>query len=211
MGIGEGKTEEEIQIDRMWVREMGFSLVVEEMIKAKKPLVGHNMIYDLIYLYNQFVDDLPPTYLQFVTHFHDLFPHIFDNKVLSATSEYFGRTDLGKVYEKCVYDERIKKAGVKIVFDEDNGFVNYVGSELGSHAHEAAYDAYMTGYCFASIGKFKEGDDGGRDKGGYRSGQRRGRGSGRGGGGHRGAREEEEKKGEEGWSPEKGEVKELTE
>jgi poly(A)-specific ribonuclease len=45
---------------------MGFSLVVEELIKAKKPIIGHNMIYDVIYLYNQFIDDLPPTYLEFI-------------------------------------------------------------------------------------------------------------------------------------------------
>ena len=48
------------------MREMGFALVVEELIKAKKPLIGHNMIYDIIYLYNQFVDDLPQTYLEFI-------------------------------------------------------------------------------------------------------------------------------------------------
>lgn len=45
---------------------MGFSLVVEELIKAKKPIVGHNMIYDVLYLYNQFIDDLPPTYHEFI-------------------------------------------------------------------------------------------------------------------------------------------------
>lgn len=31
---------------------MGFSLIVEELIRAKKPIIGHNMIYDVIYLYN---------------------------------------------------------------------------------------------------------------------------------------------------------------
>jgi len=45
---------------------MGFSLIVEELIKAKKPIIGHNMIYDIIYLYNQFIDDLPETYPEFI-------------------------------------------------------------------------------------------------------------------------------------------------
>lgn len=45
---------------------MGFSLVVEMMINAKKPIIGHNMIYDIIYLYNQFIDDLPNTYIEFI-------------------------------------------------------------------------------------------------------------------------------------------------
>lgn len=69
--------------------------------------------------------------------------------MLSSAAEYFGRTDLGKVYEKCLNDERIKAAGAKIVFDLERDFKNYEGSELLSHYHEAAYDAYMTGVCFA--------------------------------------------------------------
>lgn len=45
---------------------MGFSLVVEELIKAKKPIIGHNMIYDIAYLYNQFIDNLPKEYCDFI-------------------------------------------------------------------------------------------------------------------------------------------------
>ena len=51
--------------DKMFAKEMGFSLIVEELIKAKKSIVGHNMIYDIIYLYNQFIDELPDTYSEF--------------------------------------------------------------------------------------------------------------------------------------------------
>ena len=94
---------------------------------------------------------------------------VYDNKVLSSAAEYFGRTDLGKVYEKCLNDERIKGSGMRIKFDLDNGFKNYDGTELLSHYHEAAYDAYMTGYSFASIAKFKEHDKGKPQKGGNNS------------------------------------------
>ena len=45
--------------------EMGFSLVIKEMIDSKKPLIGHNCMYDWIYVYNQFIGKLPETYLQF--------------------------------------------------------------------------------------------------------------------------------------------------
>ena len=31
--------------------ELGFALVVEELIKAKKPLIGHNMFLDMLFLY----------------------------------------------------------------------------------------------------------------------------------------------------------------
>ena len=139
---------------------MGFALVIQELIAAKKPIIGHNMIYDIIYLYNQFIDDLPATYNEFAQHWHQMFPLVYDNKVLSSAAEYFGRTDLGKVYEKCLNDERIKNSGMRIAFDLENDFKNYEGSELLSHYHEAAYDAFMTGVCFANILKFKEYDKG---------------------------------------------------
>lgn len=56
-----------------------------------------------------------------------MFPLVYDNKVLSSAAEYFGRTDLGKVFEKCTNDERIKNSGMKIAFDLRNGFSNYEG------------------------------------------------------------------------------------
>ena len=54
------------ETDDLFIKEMGFALVVEELIAAKKPVIGHNMIYDVIYLYNQFIDDLPETYPEFI-------------------------------------------------------------------------------------------------------------------------------------------------
>ena len=125
------------------------------------------MIYDIIYLLNQFVMPLPGTYEDFINEvtshllqtiqWHSLFPHVYDTKVLATTSEYFGRTDLGKIYEKCVNDNRLRQL-LQISFDTHNGFSNYDGSDLLAHYHEAAYDAYMTGYAFAKIIKYKEYD-----------------------------------------------------
>jgi poly(A)-specific ribonuclease len=140
--------------------EMGFTKVVEMLMEAKKPIIGHNMIYDVIYLYNQFIDDLPETYLEFIQKWFAAFPSVYDNKVLCSNAEYFGRTDLGKIYEKCTSDERLVNCGMKLAFDLKNGFVNYDGAGLLSHYHEAAYDAYMTAYSFAYCCKFKEFDQG---------------------------------------------------
>jgi hypothetical protein len=49
---GAEKTEEERIIEGLYFQEMGFSMVVDMLIEAKRPIVGHNMIYDIIYLYN---------------------------------------------------------------------------------------------------------------------------------------------------------------
>ena len=116
------------------------------------------MIYDIIYMYNQFIGKLPDSYAEFSREWYKLFPLTMDTKVLSYQADYFGKTILGKVFEKCQNDKRLKEI-IDFKFDEKNGFGNYVGTELLSHYHEAAYDAYMTGYAFAKVLKYKEIDE----------------------------------------------------
>jgi len=38
--------------EQLYVYEMGFSLLIKAMIEAKKPIIGHNCMYDWLYLYN---------------------------------------------------------------------------------------------------------------------------------------------------------------
>lgn len=45
-----------------------------------------------------------------------MFPSVYDNKVFAQFSDYFSRTDLGKVYEKCLNDNKLKYCG-NIEFD----------------------------------------------------------------------------------------------
>lgn len=131
-----------------------------EVFKTKKncPIIGHNMMYDVIYFYNQFIGPLPETYEEFVKLWYDRFPLTFDTKVLSYNADYFGKTILGKIYEKCEADKRLKDI-LYFQFDLNSGFGNYYGAAALSHYHEAAYDAYMTGYVYAKILKYKEIDE----------------------------------------------------
>lgn len=143
--------------------ELGFTVVVQEMLDAfkKNPncgLIGHNMIYDVIYFYNQFIGPLPDTYEQFIEEWYHDFPATYDTKILSFKADYFGKTILGKVFEKCENDKRLKDV-LKFQFDLKNGFTSYEGEEALSRCHEAAYDAYMTGYAFAKIVKYKQIDE----------------------------------------------------
>jgi hypothetical protein len=133
------------------------------LIKAKKPLIGHNMLYDVLYLYQQFVADLPDTFLEFREKWVSLFPMTFDTKVLTSNSGHFHRTDLGKAYEKCSLDGKMKASNCKVQFDENQGFLRY-GSPAAQKEerlqeafyHEAAYDAYMTGFVFIQTLRFCE-------------------------------------------------------
>lgn len=80
---------------------MGVSLVILELIAAKKPLIGHNCMYDLIFLFGQFIQKLPDTYELFAEQWTELFPVTFDNKVLAFNSGLFSKTTLGELFVKC--------------------------------------------------------------------------------------------------------------
>ena len=134
---------------------MGFSLVVKAMIEAKKPVIGHNCMYDWMYVYNQFVGPLPETYLQFSQEWNQRFPYTYDTKVLAYNSKAFYNTSLGQVYEKVTNDDKFK-SNLRCRFDTKNGCSNYDGTALLSHYHEAAYDAHMTGVVFMHLLKHKE-------------------------------------------------------
>ena len=137
------------------IYEMGFSLVIQAMIEAKKPVIGHNCMYDWIYVYNQFIGPLPETYLQFAQEWNSRFPFTYDTKVLAYNSKAFYNTSLGQVYEKCTEDDKFK-SNLRWNFDTKNHCSNYAGQALLSHYHEAAYDAHMTGIIFMHILKHKE-------------------------------------------------------
>lgn len=55
-----------LEIEGLTDYEIGFSKVIEEIINAKKPLVGHNMFLDIMFVWQQFVDDLPLTLPEFI-------------------------------------------------------------------------------------------------------------------------------------------------
>ena len=116
------------------------------------------MIYDILYFYDQFIGPLPDKYIEFVKEWHSKFPLTFDTKVLTFQAESFSKTGLGIVFEKCQGDKKFKDI-IQIHFDLNNGFRNYHGTDLLSHYHEAAYDAYMTGYVYVKTLKFKEIDE----------------------------------------------------
>jgi len=106
--------------------------VIELLMKSKKPLVGHNMIYDIAFIYRQFVSpnyDLPNTYTEFANIWRASFPQtIYDTKVLAqyCGTNLFGKTDLEHVYDRCKSEKKLNN-NIFFEFDEkrDNKFGIY--------------------------------------------------------------------------------------
>ena len=84
-----------------------------------------------------------------------MFPLTFDTKVLANRSCYFSKTVLNEVYTKCTQDKRLIHVN-HYKFDIPNKFEKYSQLRGSEMAHEAAFDAYMTGYCFGKIARHAE-------------------------------------------------------
>lgn len=66
------------------VNEMlGFTRIINEVVKSKKPIVGHNCFSDLVRIHQQFLDDLPTSYEAFKNVIHEAFPEVYDTKHLA--------------------------------------------------------------------------------------------------------------------------------
>ncbi|KAL6059436.1 poly(A)-specific ribonuclease PNLDC1 isoform X2 [Balamuthia mandrillaris] len=161
---------------------VGFTTVIRAIIEAAKPIVGHNLLLDLLYTYDLFIDGLPSDLATFKKELHKLFPVILDTKHLanvhpkftsspaSASSSttstlrqeaggmLFLSTALGDLFEATLKKKpgEEDEGSVEVVHEE--GFTRYAfaaasseGGEEQHFAHEAGYDAFMTGAVFVRL------------------------------------------------------------
>ena len=56
----------------------------DHIVKTKKPIVGHNMLLDLLHLYKAFYEPLPDSVDEFKQTIHSLFPVIYDTKLMAS-------------------------------------------------------------------------------------------------------------------------------
>ena len=68
-GLGMEEMKDEIDYVHMeqelFDQEFGFSRIVEMLIESKLPLIGHNCMYDICFLFRQFIAPLPETWGEF--------------------------------------------------------------------------------------------------------------------------------------------------
>eukprot|EP00011_Vannellida_sp_DIVA3-517-6-12_P015107 CAMPEP_0114615568 /NCGR_PEP_ID=MMETSP0168-20121206/6231_1 /TAXON_ID=95228 ORGANISM="Vannella sp., Strain DIVA3 517/6/12" /NCGR_SAMPLE_ID=MMETSP0168 /ASSEMBLY_ACC=CAM_ASM_000044 /LENGTH=530 /DNA_ID=CAMNT_0001826641 /DNA_START=125 /DNA_END=1714 /DNA_ORIENTATION=+ len=132
--------------------QVGARLVFDALVRAQKPLVGHNMLLDVCHLFEAFLGPLPESAEEFRAELHSCFPVIFDTKYFGSYCDLLGRefrsTGLDELYTAT--RDKPKYSAPPIQFAE--GYDMYSGAP--SKCHEAAYDAYSTGFVFAKLSHF---------------------------------------------------------
>uniref|UniRef100_A0A1Q3F3P1 Putative polya-specific ribonuclease n=1 Tax=Culex tarsalis TaxID=7177 RepID=A0A1Q3F3P1_CULTA len=129
---------------------VGLSLVLQELAKSRKLIVGHNMLLDLLFVIRQFFRPLPHNFQDFKKTVRELFPLLLDTKYLCTNAElkvHVFSSVLGHVFE-AVRKEPFKLPEVK------SGCEEHSYSMDNEKQHEAGYDAYLTGLCFLGLASY---------------------------------------------------------
>lgn len=158
------KKKEELIAAKIWQmrKEMdeaiGFSKVIEVLSESKLPVVGHNALLDFVYVFHQFYQPLPETLAEFKTQLLELFPTIYDTKLItlrSPLSEKLKSTSLSSLFE---YMRTNVKPEPKSLIPIEKQFDTYreaLKTDATDNSkmlcHEAGFDAFMTAVCFLGI------------------------------------------------------------
>ncbi|KAG1458204.1 hypothetical protein G6F46_003316 [Rhizopus delemar] len=126
---------------------VGFRKVIDMISESKKMVVGHNMLLDICHVIGQFVQPLPDTLAEFKVLTHKLFPNLIDTKYMCAAEpELFKIFGTATALEQLRF-ETSKEAFANPRIDMHPQFPRY----LTEKAHEAGYDAFMTGAAFLRL------------------------------------------------------------
>ncbi|XP_027202998.2 poly(A)-specific ribonuclease PARN-like [Dermatophagoides pteronyssinus] len=124
---------------------IGFTLIIKSLIKHQKPIIGHSLFFDLLHIYNLFIEPLPEKYDEFKLSIKSLFNSIYDTAYISLSPKlknFFPQNALKKVFETVKNEPFLgTKFSLKNSsnFDDDNRY------------HEAGYDSFITGCCFVQM------------------------------------------------------------
>jgi len=129
---------------------IGFSKVLSKITQSGKLVVGHNMLLDVCHILHQFYAELPEDYEEFKSMASAVFPKLIDTKVMATMQPFRERlpnSALGPLLKRLTSEPF--NIGT-IVSSPDFPAYNLFDDK----AHEAGYDAFMTGVCYISMSNF---------------------------------------------------------
>ncbi|XP_058390031.1 poly(A)-specific ribonuclease PNLDC1 isoform X2 [Diceros bicornis minor] len=137
--------------EKILLSARGFTVFFQMLVKAQKPLVGHNMMMDLLHLHEKFFRPLPESYNQFKLNIHKLFPVLIDTK--NVTKDVWKElnfprvSNLSEVYEVLNSDLNPTKNSGPVIIHASK-CEKYVETK---YPHEAAYDAFLCGSVLLKV------------------------------------------------------------
>ncbi|GFN95191.1 poly(a)-specific ribonuclease parn-like domain-containing protein 1, partial [Plakobranchus ocellatus] len=133
---------------------LGFTRVFRLLMGLTTPIVGHNLLMDLIFMYEKFHQPLPEVYPQFKQDIHRLFPNIYDTKHISHCLRM--RLEHLKLHTarnlQDLYDTLHSPSIINLTLMQPSiERVDRSGSDMAEQIHQAGFDAFMCGSSFLRI------------------------------------------------------------
>ena len=141
----------ESEIDKLVEKELGFSKYIKYLSDKKIPIIGHNIYFDTMFIYDKLIGDLPDDFYSFKSEINKYFPFIYDTKSISVLLNKYEKTGLDSLHRTLIKNKY--NSYVSFVEDLENGFDLYKNSEK---LHDAGYDSKITGECFILMNKALE-------------------------------------------------------
>jgi len=144
------KIEEKLEEIR---KQSGALRLLRLLVNLKAPIVGHNPIFDLMFIYSHLCNELPNTWEEFKQEIHGLFPVIYDTMLIfgdEKVKKLSSEKQSSALEAMYLFVSKSKElAGISINIEVTTGLESkYLQTE---HYHEAGYDSYITGYSFIKL------------------------------------------------------------
>lgn len=164
--------ESKVEFDRKQAEEnivkfhdmIGFKQVFNALVESKKPIVGHNLLYDLMFIHRWLDSELPQDFGDFKNKLNANFKHVFDTKYVDSSGVLGVKledTTLAQCMARYKIAADVTSSGsgedkmeiavatpqtcrVDVVISSDCVF-----DPEETCFHNAGYDAYCTGFVFA--------------------------------------------------------------
>ncbi|GFS13557.1 poly(A)-specific ribonuclease PARN-like domain-containing protein 1 [Elysia marginata] len=146
------KGSEKEQQERQVLEMLGFTRVFRLMTGLTTPIIGHNLLMDLIFMYEKFHQPLPEFYSQFKQDIHRLFPNIFDTKHIGHSLR--NRLEHLKLHAarnlQDLYDILHSPSVMNLTLMQPS-VEKADWSGMQEQIHQAGYDAFLCGCSFLRI------------------------------------------------------------
>ncbi|PIA17318.1 ribonuclease CAF1 [Coemansia reversa NRRL 1564] len=131
----------------------GFCAVIDMLSAARKPVVGHNMLLDVLHAFSKFYRPLPAGREEFERALAQFLPVLIDTKfIIESTPAIKDRYGTSSLDEIAPMLEREAGCGLAPIRLHPRFMRNATRT-----MHEAGYDAYMTGASFIRLLKLDGG------------------------------------------------------
>jgi len=126
----------------------GFSKVIQMITNEGKLVIGHNMMLDVLYTTRQFVQDLPEELTEFKQLVKQVLPGgCIDTKLMSSLFPFKEKIEYNPLSDMYA---TLKNPGkfTQINLVEPEEYKQIDNAQHEQNLHQAAYDAFITGYSF---------------------------------------------------------------